>query len=132
MANMIGQQGGLKTMLSTHGGARHWLLGPRVCLSRSVTAIFRGDRGVTLDASNFIRPLDGRFVLPKDTYMGSVYKAIAVYWHQTLGQLRVPAAGPDTRKRDQLDAAVRRTRDHGDDPTDSSPYARVRRGGRTC
>jgi hypothetical protein len=80
-------------------------------LSRKVTAIVGPDCGVTLDWSNFIRhihPLGSRS--RKDAYMRSVYTAIAVYWHPTVGQLCVPEAGPDTRKRDQLRAAVRRNR----------------------
>lgn len=97
-------------------------LGPRVCLSRSDLPRRHPGR------VEFHPPLQaGRFALPNDTYMGSVDKAIAACWHPTVG-LCVPAAGPDTRKRDQPGAAVRRTRNHGDDPADFSPYVRVRRG----
>jgi hypothetical protein len=57
-------------------------LGPRVCLSRSDLPRRHPGR------VEFHPPLPaGRFALPNDTYMGSVYKAIAVYWHPTVGQL---------------------------------------------
>lgn len=172
MATLIRHQGGLKTMLSTRGGAQESLLtegvgalvdrmaadlGARVWLSRRVTAIVADDEGVTVrTTSGDVRaakvivtvppPLIGRIAfapslpprqvaLSRNTYMGSVYKAIAVYdrpfWRdRNLGEfivldnpgravfdtsapggpghLCVLVAGPEARDLDRLDADGRR------------------------
>lgn len=172
MTNMIRRQGGLKTMLSTRGGAQDSLLvegvgalvdglaaelGPRVCLNHRVTAIADDDRGVTLRTTSgdvraakvivtvpsplarrieFEPPLPpDRIALQQGTYMGSVYKAIAVYerpfWRERRGgefivldnpgravfdttppdgpgHLCVLVAGPEARTLDGFDAAARR------------------------
>ncbi|MFD5695309.1 flavin monoamine oxidase family protein [Streptomyces rubiginosohelvolus] len=116
MTQMVRQQGGLRTMLSTKGGAQDSLivegvgtltdrlaaeLGPRVRTGHRVTAIARDGAGATVrTASGSYRaakvivtvpppvaariehtpplPAD-RASLERNTYMGSVYKAIAVY-----------------------------------------------------
>lgn len=116
MARMIRLQGGLRTMLSTRGGAQDSLLvegmgavtdrlatelGTRIRLGRNVLSIDQDDDGVlvrteteTLHAAKVIvtvpPPLLGRITytpalppehadLASGSYMGSVYKAIAVY-----------------------------------------------------
>ncbi|MFE7462186.1 flavin monoamine oxidase family protein [Streptomyces sp. NPDC057554] len=119
-ARMVRRQGGLRTMLSTRGGAQDSLLvegagtltdrlaaelGPRVRTGQPVTSIARDEHGVTVRTgsgtlSGTFRaaktivtvpppvaariehhpPLPaGRAALERNTYMGSVYKAIAVY-----------------------------------------------------
>jgi monoamine oxidase len=116
MAEMIRGQGGLKTILSTRGGAQDSLLvdgagglaerlaselGPRVRTGRRVTSIARDESGVTIrtDAGDIRAakvvvtappPMAARIghepALPPERraledhmYMGSVYKAVAVY-----------------------------------------------------
>ncbi|OBK27825.1 amine oxidase [Mycobacterium asiaticum] len=172
MASTIRQQGGLKAMLSTSGGAQESLLtqgigalvdglardlGPRVRLSHRVTTIARSQSGVTLDTDagvvraakvivtvpppsaariTFDPQLPGhRVALSRNTYMGSVYKAIAIYerpfWRERNhsefiildnpgravfdtsppggpGHLCVLVAGPDARELDAFDEPARR------------------------
>lgn len=172
MARMIRNQGGLRTILATRGGAQESLLvegmgtlvdrlaaelGPRLRTGHAVSSIVREDHGVTVrSASGDVRaakaivtvppPIAARIVhepvLPPDrveleqsTYMGSVYKAIAVYerpfWRARKGgevivlgnpgsavfdttppggpgHLCVLVAGPEARELDRLDAAGRR------------------------
>lgn len=116
MGEMIRHQGGLRTMLSTRGGAQDSLvvegmgtlvdalaaeLGPRVRTEQQVTSIVRNARGITLQtAAGAVRaakvivtvppPVAARIAhepalpaervaLERNMYMGSVYKAIAVY-----------------------------------------------------
>lgn len=134
-ARMIRQQGGVRTMLSTKGGAQDSLivegmkgladglaadLGPRICLGHKVVAISRGESGVTVQTTagevraakvivtvpapmtgsiDFRPPLPpDRARLTDDTYMGSVYKAIAVYdrpfWRQRRGGELIVLDGP--------------------------------------
>lgn len=172
MAQSIRQQGGLRTMLATAGGAQESLvaegigtlieglaaeLGSRVLPGRRVTSIVCGANGVTIDttagaihAAKVIvtvpPPLTGRITydpplppsraaLASDTYMGSVYKGVAVYprpfWRDRAGgeflvldkpgravfdtgapggpgHLCVLVGGPEARELDRLDAAERR------------------------
>ncbi|BCO51953.1 monooxygenase [Mycobacterium paraintracellulare] len=172
MAKMIRNQGGLRTMLSTRGGAQDSLLvegmgavvdglaaelGPRVRPGHRVTSIVRRDRGVTIQTtSGEVRaakvivtvppPMARRIAheppLPPDrvelertTYMGSVYKALAVYerpfWRERNGgeflvldkpargvfdttspggpgHLCVLVGGPAARELDRFDATSRR------------------------
>ncbi|MFD4439435.1 flavin monoamine oxidase family protein [Nocardia sp. NPDC058519] len=173
MMTLIRLQGGLRTMLSTTGGAQEDLLvegvgtlvdgladelGPRVRLGHRVTSIGEGADGVTLattagtvHATKVVvtvpPPLLDRISfqpsLPPDrvaaatrTYMGSVYKAIAVFdrpfWRDRgknaeivvldapriavfdtsppdgPGHLCMLVGGPHARALDQLDAASRR------------------------
>ena len=116
MAEMIRSQGGVKTILSTRGGAQDSLLvesagslaeqlatelGARVRTGQRVTSIVRDDHGVTVRTeSGDVRatkavvtappPVAARIAhqpaLPRlrralegNMYMGSVYKAVAVY-----------------------------------------------------
>lgn len=172
MTQMIRAQGGLRTILSTKGGAQDSLLvegagtiaerigaelGPRLRTGRRVTTIVRDGQGVTVGtASGSVRaerviiaapPPIARAItheppLPVEradiqgsTYMGSVFKAIAVYerpfWRDRRGgellvldepgaavfdttppggpgHLCVLVGGPDARALDGLDAAGRR------------------------
>ncbi len=172
MAKMIRNQGGLRTILATSGGAQEALLsegvgtiadrlaaelGPRVRTGQRVTSIVRESHGVTVrTASGDLRatkaivtvppPMARRIAhqpplpperveLERNTYMGSVYKAIAVYerpfWRHRKGgefvvlddpgsavfdssapggpgHLCVLVAGAEARGLDQLDAAGRR------------------------
>ncbi|MFE2290068.1 flavin monoamine oxidase family protein [Streptomyces sp. NPDC059452] len=115
-ARMVRQQGGVRTILSTRGGAQDSLLvegvgtltdrlaaelGPRVRTGQQVTSVVRDEHGVTVHTpSGAFRaakavvtvpppvaariehhpPLPAsRVALERNTYMGSVYKAIAVY-----------------------------------------------------
>ncbi|MBU9763961.1 FAD-dependent oxidoreductase [Mycobacterium sp. TNTM28] len=135
MARMIRQQGGLRTMLSTRGGAQDSLLvegmagltaglaaelGARIHLGHRVTGISRDGDGVTVQttAGDFTAtkaivtvpaPMAGSIVhhpplppeharLAEHTYMGSVYKAIAVYdrpfWRQGAGGELIVLDGP--------------------------------------
>jgi hypothetical protein len=87
-----------------------------VCLSRNVAAIVGDDRGVTLDAR-----------------LGRIH-ANATNWTQPSAETASHDAGyvdgaiaSGTRAANEV-ILGRRTRNHGDDPTDFSPYARVRRG----
>lgn len=169
---MIRQQGGLKTMLSTRGGAQDSLmvegagalvsglvaeLGPVVRTGQRVTAIERGDGGVmvrtsegTMTAIRAIvtvpppsaahiahRPAlpESRLAVENAMYMGSVYKAIAVYerpfWRELRGgeflildkpggavfdttapggpgHLCMLVGGPEARALDELDTDARR------------------------
>ena len=173
MAEMIRGQGGLKTMLSTSGGAQDSLLvdgagaladrlaaelGPRVRTGHRVTSISRDALGVTVrtDAGDMRAakvivtappPMAARIAhepaLPPDRraledymYMGSVYKAVAVYrqpfWREHTGaefmflgepggavfdttapggpgHLCFLVGGPEARELDRLDEAGRRT-----------------------
>lgn len=173
MATMIRAQGGLRTMLSTAGGAQESLLvegagglveglaaelGPRVRPAHRVTSIVRGAAATTVHTTaGDIRaakvivtvppPIAGRIdyhppmpaeraALASDTYMGSVYKAVAVYprpfWREATngeflvldppgravfdtsapggpGHLCVLVGGPEARELDHLDAAERRS-----------------------
>lgn len=134
-ARMIRQQGGVRTMLSTKGGAQDSLivegmkgladglaadLGSRIFLGHKVVAISRGESGVTVQTTagevraakvivtvpapmagsiDFRPPLPpDRARLTDDTYMGSVYKAIAVYdrpfWRQRRGGELIVLDGP--------------------------------------
>jgi monoamine oxidase len=116
MTTMIRRQGGLRTMLSTDGGAQESLLvegagtlaerlaaglGDRVRTGTPVRSIHRDDAGVTVHtdteqiaAAKVIVTVpppmaahiahdpalpDARRALERDTFMGTVYKAIAVY-----------------------------------------------------
>ncbi|AYM43348.1 flavin monoamine oxidase family protein [Mycobacteroides chelonae] len=172
MLSMIRHQGGLRTMLSTKGGAQDSLLvegagalveglaaelGPRVKLGHRVNSVSRDEHGVTLDtASGQVRATKVIVTVPPPTaaritfspqlpaervqmqqnmYMGSVYKAIAVYekpfWRERSGgefmvldgpgravfdttapggpgHLCVLVAGPEARELDRLDTAGRR------------------------
>lgn len=132
-------------------------LGPRVQTGRRVTEIVRGDHGVTVHTSSgeisagkvivtVAPPIAGRIAhqpplppardaLARNTYMGSVYKAIAVYatpfWRERRGgefialdkpgravfdttppdgpgHLCLLVAGPEARDLDRLDAEGRR------------------------
>ncbi|NEW26078.1 flavin monoamine oxidase family protein [Nocardia cyriacigeorgica] len=173
MTKMIRAQGGLRTIMSTAGGAQEFLLtegvgalvdglaaelGVRVRCGQPVTSVERGDRGITvrtpddeIRAAKVIvtvpAPMQrhitftpalppSRIALTQNTYMGSVYKAIAVYerpfWRSRHGgefiqldnpgsavfdtsppggpgHLCVLAAGPRARDLDHLDPADRRT-----------------------
>lgn len=135
MARMIRLQGGVRTMLSTKGGAQDSLLvegmkgladglaadlDSRIRLGHKVVSIARDSSGVTVQTTaGDIRaakvivtvpapvagsidhqpplPLD-RARLADDTYMGSVYKAIAVYdrpfWRQGKGGELIVLDGP--------------------------------------
>lgn len=172
MVGMIRSQGGLRTMLSTTGGAQDSLLvegagsvaerlaaelGPRLRTGQRVTTIVRGDDGVTVrTAAGQVRaeraivavapPVARRIVhepplpaeraaLERNTFMGSVYKAIAVYerpfWRDRRGgelvvlddpgaavfdttppggpgHLCVLVGGSEARALDRLDVAGRR------------------------
>jgi len=172
MVNMIRRQGGLRTMLSTAGGAQDTLvkegigtlsehlaseLGLRVRTSHRVMAIVQDDAGVTIQTTEgevraakvivtvpppmakrirFDPPLPTRLTeLQKTTYMGSVFKAIAVYetpfWRDRVvgefivlndpgravfdssspggpGHLVILVGGPTARALDDLDPAERR------------------------
>ncbi|MCW5891041.1 MAG: FAD-dependent oxidoreductase [bacterium] len=172
MVNMIRRQGGLRTMLSTAGGAQDTLVeesigsltdhlasevGPRIRTGRRVTAIVQDDAGVTVAttdgevrASKVIvtvpPPLARRIrfdpplpmaltALQETTYMGSVFKGIAVYeapfWRERgggefivldapgravfdsgapggPGHLVILVGGPTARLLDDLDPAKRR------------------------
>ncbi|MGV0626028.1 flavin monoamine oxidase family protein [Mycolicibacter minnesotensis] len=172
MARGIRQQGGLRTMLSTAGGAQESLLtegigalvdglagelGSRVHPGRRVTAIVAGGDGVAVHtAAGRLRaakvivtvppPTAARITfdpeLPPrraaivaETYMGSVYKAVAVYprpfWRDRStgefvvldrpgravfdtsapggpGHLCVLMGGPEARELDRLEPAERR------------------------
>ncbi len=173
MARSIRQQGGLRTMLATAGGAQESLLaegmgslieglaaelGSRVLPGRRVASILLGSDGVTVQTAageiraakvivtvpppligriTFDPPLPpGRAALASETYMGSVYKGVAVYprpfWRERIsgeflildepgrvvydtgapggpGHLCVLVGGPEARELDRLDAAGRRT-----------------------
>lgn len=115
-ATMLARQGGLRTILSTTGGAQESLLvegigtladllaeglGPRIRLGDPVTAISHTDDGITLHTGTgrvratktiitvpapMAARIDFRPALPADraaigraSYMGSVYKALAIY-----------------------------------------------------
>lgn len=172
MAQSIRQQGGLRTMLATAGGAQESLvaegigtlidglaaeLGPRVRPGHRVTAIIRRGDGLTIHTTaGEIRvakvivtvppPIAGRITydpplppsraaLASDTYMGSVYKGVAVFprpfWRDRTGgeflvldkpgravfdtgapggpgHLCVLVGGPEARELDRLDAVDRR------------------------
>ncbi|MFD4402482.1 flavin monoamine oxidase family protein [Nocardia sp. NPDC058499] len=173
MMRMIRLQGGLRTMLSTTGGAQQDLLvegvgtlveglagelGARVRLGHRVTSIGEGADGVTLatsagtvaatkvvvtvpppllDRISFEPPLPpDRIAIAARSYMGSVYKAIAVFdrpfWRDRgtnaemmvlgafgtavfdtsppdgPGHLCMLVGGPHARALDGLDAASRR------------------------
>lgn len=172
MTSMIRHQGGLRTMLSTKGGAQDSLLvegagalveglaaelGARVRLGQRVISISQDEHGVALETTSgrvhatkviitvpppmaariaFSPPLPPeRIELQQNTYMGSVYKAIAVYekpfWRQRCGgeflvldgpgravfdttapggpgHLCVLVGGPEARDMDRLDVAGRR------------------------
>ncbi|SDH21525.1 monoamine oxidase [Rhodococcus triatomae] len=172
MATMVRRQGGLRTMLSTRGGAQDSLLvegigaladgiatelGERVLPGHRVTSITANDDGVTVDTTSgqvhaakvivtvpppmvrriaFDPPLpESREALVRNTYMGTVYKAIAVYdrpfWRDRSdgeflvldapgravfdtsppegpGHLCVLVGGPEARTLDGLDPAERR------------------------
>lgn len=172
MTSMIRHQGGLRTMLSTKGGAQDSLLvegagalveglaaelGSRIRLGRRVISVSQDEQGVTLETTSgrvhatkviltvpppmaariaFQPPLPPERVdVQQHTYMGSVYKAIAVYekpfWRQRYGgeflvldgpgravfdtttpggpgHLCVLVGGPEAREMDRLDAAGRR------------------------
>ncbi|MEQ4609521.1 NAD(P)/FAD-dependent oxidoreductase [Streptomyces cavourensis] len=172
MARMVRQQGGLRTILSTRGGAQDSLLvegvgtltdrlaaelGARVRTGHRVTRLVRDEHGVTVhtDSGTFRAartivtvpppvaariehhpplPAD-RAALERNTYMGSVYKAIAVFerplWRDRgraeflvldspgravfdtgspggPGHLCTLVAGPEARALDGLDAEERR------------------------
>lgn len=171
-AKTIRQQGGLRTMLSTAGGAQESLLvegvgalidglaeelGARVRPGHRVTSIVSSCAGVTVHTTaGDIRaakvivtvppPIAGRITydpplpprraaLGSDTYMGSVYKGVAVFprpfWRDRNngeflvldkpgravfdtsspggpGHLCVLVGGPEARELDRLDAAGRR------------------------
>ncbi|MFB7297445.1 flavin monoamine oxidase family protein [Streptomyces rubiginosohelvolus] len=172
MSEMVRQQGGLRTILSTRGGAQDSLLvegagtltdrlaadlGPRVRTGHQVTSITRDSAGATVQtASGAFRaakviitvppPVAARIRhtpplpthrthLESSTYMGSVYKAIAVYerpfWRdhgraefvildapgravfdttapEGPGHLCTLVAGPEARALDGMDADARR------------------------
>lgn len=173
-ANMVRHQGGLRTMLSTRGGAQESLLvegagtladrlaaelGPRVRLGHRVESIVREeDDRVRVHTSAGVvgavkvivtvpPPLTAQIAFPPplpperadiahNTYMGSVYKAIAVYerpfWRQRgggeiialdnagravfdttapggPGHLCILVAGPEARELDDLSPAGRRS-----------------------
>ncbi|MEV5578947.1 NAD(P)/FAD-dependent oxidoreductase [Streptomyces parvus] len=172
MAGMVRRQGGLRTILSTRGGAQDSLLtegvgtltdrlaaglGARVRTGHQVTSVVRDEHGVTVHTgSRAFRaakaivtvpppvaariehrpslPAD-RVALERNTYMGSVYKAIAVFerpfWRERgraeflvldspgravfdttarggPGHLCTLVAGPEARALDDLDAESRR------------------------
>lgn len=135
MTQMIRHQGGVRTMLSTKGGAQDSLLvegmkgladglaadlDARIRLGHRVVSICRDDSGVTVQttAGDFRAakvivtvpaPMTGsiahepplppeRARLADNTYMGSVYKAIAVYdrpfWRQRKGGELIVLDGP--------------------------------------
>ncbi|BAX99157.1 monooxygenase [Mycobacteroides stephanolepidis] len=135
MISMIRHQGGLRTMLSTKGGAQDSLLvegagaraeslaaelGPRVKLGHRVTSVSRDERGVILDTASgqvhaakvivtappptaaritFSPQLPAeRAQMQQNMYMGSVYKAIAVYekpfWRERNGGEFMVLDGP--------------------------------------
>lgn len=135
MARMIRLQGGVRTMLSTKGGAQDSLLvegmraladglaadlSSRICLGHKVVSISRDNPGVTVQTTagnvraakaivTVPAPMAGSIAhqppLPPDrarladkTYMGSVYKAIAVYdrpfWRQRKGGELLVLDGP--------------------------------------
>ncbi|ORW15474.1 amine oxidase [Mycolicibacter nonchromogenicus] len=172
MAQSVRQLGGLRTMLSTAGGAQESLvaegigrlidglateLGPRVRPGHRVTSIVGRDGAIRLHttAGDVVAakvivtappPIAGRITydpalpprraaLAAETYMGSVYKAVAVYaqpfWRERAGgeflildppgrvvydtsapdgpgHLCVLVGGPEARELDRLDAADRR------------------------
>ncbi|MFD6067598.1 MULTISPECIES: flavin monoamine oxidase family protein [Amycolatopsis] len=172
MTRMIRAQGGLRTMLSTAGGAQEALLaegvgtlvdglaaelGPRVRTGEAVTSIVRDDDGVTvrtgrdrLRAAKVViavpPPVAARIAhepalprqraeLEKNTCMGTVHKAIAVFerpfWRERAqgeflvldglghtvfdttapggpGHLCVLVGGPRARRLDGMDTAARR------------------------
>ncbi|MFB7655960.1 MULTISPECIES: flavin monoamine oxidase family protein [unclassified Streptomyces] len=172
MTQMLRQQGGLRTVLSTRGGAQDSLLaegvgtltdrlaadlGPRVHTGHQVTSIIRDDAGATVQtASGAFRaakviitappPVAARIqhtptlpairtALETNTYMGSVYKAIAVFerpfWRDRgraefmildspgravfdttapdgPGHLCTLVAGPEARALDDMDTDARR------------------------
>lgn len=126
MVNMIRHQGGLRTMLSTTGGAQDTLVTEsigsltehladevalRIRTDHRVTAIVQDDAGVTIATTQrevraskviftvpppmarrirFDPPLPAALAeLQASTYMGSVFKAIAVYarpfWRERIG-----------------------------------------------
>lgn len=134
-AQMVRLQGGVRTMLSTKGGAQDSLLvegmrgladglaaalGSRIRLGHKVVSIQRDDSGVTVQttAGDFraakvivtvpapmAGSIDYQPPLPPEqagfsdaTYMGSVYKAIAVYdrpfWRQRKGGELIVLDGP--------------------------------------
>ncbi|MGW6422469.1 flavin monoamine oxidase family protein [Nocardia sp. NPDC055053] len=189
---MIGFQGGFRTMLSTAGGAQESLvadgagtlaerlaadLGDRVIFDSAVTAIHRDDDGATIHSAtgtyraakvivtvppptaariehNPALPA-ARIRLQDNTYMGSVYKAIAVYdqpfWrdrgHAELlaltepglasfdtsppggpGHLCILVAGPEARALDGLDNDARRAAILGPLATHLGPRVREPRG----
>ncbi|WKG05130.1 FAD-dependent oxidoreductase [Mycolicibacterium sp. HK-90] len=135
MARMIRLQGGVRTMLSTKGGAQDSLLvegmkgladglavdlGPRIRLGRRVLSISREELGVAIQTTQgevradkvivtVPAPMAGsiaydpplppeRVRIADNTYMGSVYKAIAVYdrpfWRQRHGGEFIVLDGP--------------------------------------
>lgn len=172
MAKMIREQGGLRTMLSTRGGAQEALLvegvgalidgiaaelGDRVRSGHRVTSITQSNDGITVDTTagqvraakviitvppptvrqiSFDPPQSAhRDAIARNTYMGSVYKAIAIYntpfWRNRCsgeflvldtpgravfdtsppegpGHLCFLVAGPEARALDHLDPAERR------------------------
>ncbi|MGV9801744.1 flavin monoamine oxidase family protein [Mycobacterium sp. NPDC003449] len=162
LATMLSTKGGAQESLLVEGvgslvDGLAAGLGERVWLNRRVTAIVCDDRGVTLrtgsgdlraakvivtvpspviDRIEFDPPLPpDRIALCRNTYMGSVYKAIAVYerpfWRERSGgefivldnpgravfdttppggpgHLCVLVAGPEARQLDRLDPAGRR------------------------
>ncbi|WP_353653704.1 NAD(P)/FAD-dependent oxidoreductase [Mycobacterium sp. DL99] len=135
MMRMIRQQGGVRTMLSTKGGAQDSLLvegmkglanglavdlGSRIRLGHKVVSIRRDNSGVTVGTTagafraakaivTVPAPMAGSIAhqppLPPErarladcTYMGSVYKAIAVYdrpfWRERKGGELIVLDGP--------------------------------------
>lgn len=172
MVNMIRRQGGLRTMLSTTGGAQDTLVeegigflterlaaevGLRVRTGHRVTAIVQDEAGVTIETTEaemrasqvivtvpppmakrirFDPPLPAALTeLQETSYMGSVFKAIAVYerpfWRERSGRefivldspgraifdsgspdgpghLVFLVGGPTARALDDLDPAKRR------------------------
>ncbi|WP_217691642.1 MULTISPECIES: NAD(P)/FAD-dependent oxidoreductase [unclassified Streptomyces] len=172
MVAMVRQQGGLRTILSTKGGAQDSLLaggvgtltdrlaaelGGRVRTGHRVTSVVRDEHGVTVHTGagafraakavvtvpppvaariEHRPPLPAhRVALERNTYMGSVYKAIAVFerpfWRERAraeflvldspgravfdttapggpGHLCTLVAGPEARALDGLDAGDRR------------------------
>lgn len=171
LTQMIRTQGGLRTVMTTKGGAQDSLLvegmgaiaeriarnlGPCVEVDQRVVSISRDETGVTVrTGSQVVRaaaaivtvpapmaasiahepPLPPeRTTLQDDTYMGTVYKAVAVYptpfWRdggggeylslsepgcgvfdtsppQGPGHLTILTSGPDARALDALDPAQR-------------------------
>jgi monoamine oxidase len=172
MTKMIREQGGLRRILATTGGAQEALLvegvgalvdglaaelGERVRAGHRVTSITQSNGEITVDTVagrvraakviitvppptrrriSFVPPLSARRdALAHNTYMGSVYKAIAVYntpfWRNRCsgeflvldapgravfdtsppegpGHLCILVAGPEARALDRLDPAKRR------------------------